>query len=127
MKQIIISGISIFFLVLSAGNILATQPERPNIIFIMADDLGWADPGFNGGDASLTPNIDQLAREGIRFNLAYANQAVCVASRYNLMLGKRSTSTGLYRFGVNFRAIYPSSKVDLDLTLFLWRDINSLS
>ena len=105
---------------------IRSNQQKPNVILILIDDLK-PNLGIYGDDFSKSPNIDQLAREGIRFNLAYANQAVCVASRYNLMLGKRSTSTGLYRFGVNFRAIYPSSKVDLDLTLFLWRDINSLS
>jgi Arylsulfatase A and related enzymes len=87
MKQIIISGISIFFLVLSAGNILATQPERPNIIFIMADDLGWADPGFNGGDASLTPNIDQLAKEGTRLT-QFCMTPVCATTRAAFLTGR---------------------------------------
>ena len=87
MKQIIISGINIFFLVLSAGNILATQPERPNIIFIMADDLGWADPGFNGGDASLTPNIDQLAKEGTRLT-QFCMTPVCATTRAAFLTGR---------------------------------------
>ena len=86
---------------------IQSNQQKPNIILILVDDLK-PNLGIYGDDFSKSPNIDQLAREGIRFNLAYANQAVCVASRYNLMLGKRSTSTGLYRFGVNFRTIYPA-------------------
>ena len=72
----------------------------------MVDDLK-PNLGIFNDSYSKSPNIDQLGKLGMRFNYAYANQAVCVASRYNFMLGKRSTSTGLYRFGVNFREVYP--------------------
>ena len=60
---------------------------RPNIVFIMSDDLGWADPGFNGGDASLTPNIDKLATEGTRFTQFYMTP-VCATTRAALMTGR---------------------------------------
>ena len=80
--------------------------NKLNVILILVDDLKPT-LGIYGDSLSKSPNIDRLAAEGLRFNLAYANQAVCAPSRYNLMLGKRSTSTGLYRFGVNFRDIYP--------------------
>ena len=100
-----------FLIFLSISSVLSqsirSNQQKPNVILILVDDLK-PNLGIYGDDFSKSPNIDQLAREGIRFNLAYANQAVCVASRYNLMLGKRSTSTGLYRFGVNFREIYPA-------------------
>ena len=100
-----------FLIFLSISSVFSqsirSNQQKPNVILILIDDLK-PNLGIYGDDFSKSPNIDQLAREGIRFNLAYANQAVCVASRYNLMLGKRSTSTGLYRFGVNFRAIYPA-------------------
>ena len=100
-----------FLIFLSISSVLSqsirSNQQKPNVILILIDDLK-PNLGIYGDDFSKSPNIDQLAREGIRFNLAFANQAVCVASRYNLMLGKRSTSTGLYRFGVNFREIYPA-------------------
>ena len=96
-----------FFISQVIGQGIPTDQKKPNVILILVDDLkptlGIYDDSF-----SKSPNIDQLAKEGMRFNMAYANQAVCVASRYNLMLGKRSTSTGLYRFGINFREIYPN-------------------
>ena len=60
---------------------------RPNIIFIMADDLGWADPGFNGGDASLTPHIDRLAGRSVKMTQFYTN-AVCATTRCALMTGR---------------------------------------
>ena len=85
---------------------MKSNQQKQNVILILVDDLK-PNLGVYGDNFSKSPNIDQFAREGIRFNLAYANQAVCVASRYNLMLGKRSTSTGLYRFGLNFRRVYP--------------------
>jgi arylsulfatase A-like enzyme len=59
----------------------------PNIVFIMADDLGWADPGFNGGDGTLTPNIDAFARQGTRFTQFYMTP-VCATTRAALMTGR---------------------------------------
>ena len=90
----------------SVSSQIHLSDQKKNIILILVDDLK-PNIGIFGDSFSQSPNIDQLAREGMRFNKAYANQAVCVASRYNFMLGKRSTSTGLYRFGVDFRDIYP--------------------
>ena len=90
-----------FFLNLS-GQTLPNHPNKMNVILFMVDDLK-PNLGIYNDSFSISPNIDKLGREGMRFNYAYANQAVCVASRYNFLLGKRSTSTGLYRFGVNFR------------------------
>ena len=58
---------------------------------------------------ATTPNFDRLAGQGVRFENAYCNQAVCMASRYNLMLGSRSTSTGFYSFGTQFRDVYPDA------------------
>jgi arylsulfatase A len=66
------------------------QPQpapRPNIVFIMADDLGSADLGVYGSPEIRTPNIDRLAAEGIRFRQAYAGNTVCAPSRSTLMTG----------------------------------------
>jgi arylsulfatase A-like enzyme len=65
----------------------ASPAERPNIVLIMADDLGWAHPGFNGGDPRLTPNLDRLAREGLRLTQFYG-QSVCSPSRTALLTGR---------------------------------------
>jgi arylsulfatase A-like enzyme len=59
----------------------------PNIVFIMADDLGWADLSCYGRDDYQTPAIDDLAAQGMRFTHAYANSAVCTATRVALMTG----------------------------------------
>ena len=61
--------------------------QRPNIIFIVADDLGYGDLGCYGQQKIRTPNIDRLASEGIRFTQAYAGATVCAPSRCSLMTG----------------------------------------
>lgn len=82
--------------------------EKPNVLLIMVDDLKPA-IGAYGDETAITPEMDKLASEGIRFDAAYSNQAVCAPSRYNLMLGSRSTSTGIYNFGRNPRDFYPNA------------------
>jgi len=62
--------------------------SRPNIVFIMADDLGYADLSCYGRPDFKTPNIDRLAAEGMKFTQAYANSAVCSATRTALMTGR---------------------------------------
>src|SRR5580692_4014767 len=61
---------------------------KPNILFIMADDLGFADLSCYGRPDYKTPNIDRLAAQGIRFTQAYANSAVCTATRVALITGR---------------------------------------
>jgi len=63
------------------------RSSRPNIIFILADDLGYGDLGCYGQERILTPNIDRLAAEGMRFTDAYAGSTVCAPSRCVLMTG----------------------------------------
>ena len=60
----------------------------PNILFILADDLGYADVSCYGRRDFTTPNIDRIAAEGVRFTQAYANSAVCTASRVALITGR---------------------------------------
>ncbi len=61
---------------------------RPNFVFILVDDLGWADVGCYGSDLHETPNIDRLARQGVRFTDAYAAAPVCSPTRASIMTGK---------------------------------------
>ncbi len=67
--------------------------ERPNIIFIMADDLGYADLGCYGQKRIRTPNIDRLAAEGMRFTQCYAGAPICAPSRCVLMTGLHTGHT----------------------------------
>lgn len=62
-------------------------PQKPNIVFIMADDLGYGDLGCYGQERIQTPRIDQMAAEGLRFTDAYAGSTVCAPSRCVLMTG----------------------------------------
>jgi arylsulfatase A len=62
--------------------------ERPNIVFILTDDLGWYDLGCYGRMEHRTPHLDQLAREGVRFTSAYVAQPICSPSRAALLTGK---------------------------------------
>ncbi len=64
------------------------RPARPNIVFILADDLGYGDLGCYGQAKIRTPNIDRMAAEGLRFTQHYAGNAVCAPSRCVLMTGR---------------------------------------
>lgn len=87
---------------------LKAQNKKQNVILLMVDDLKPT-IGAYGDKNAITPNLDRFIDMGMRFDLAYCNQAVCVSSRFNYMLGSRSTSTGLYSFGKEFRDIYPDA------------------
>ena len=75
-------------LLLLAPVVLPAQQAQPNIVFILADDLGWADIGVYGSDLHQTPNIDRLATQGVRFTNAYAASPVCTPTRASIMSGK---------------------------------------
>jgi arylsulfatase A-like enzyme len=70
--------------------------ERPSILLIFADDLGWRDVGFNGTDFYETPNLDRLAREGMVFQHAYAGGGNCQPSRACLLSGQYTPRHGVY-------------------------------
>lgn len=78
----------------------ATDPSRPNIVVIMADDLGYGDVGCYNPESKIpTPNLDRLAKSGARFTDAHAPSTVCTPSRYSLLTGRMAFRTG-YRGGV---------------------------
>jgi len=70
------------------GRASRAQSPKPNIVFIMADDLGYADVSCYGQRDYTTPNVDRLAIEGLRFTQGYANAAVCSATRTALATGR---------------------------------------
>jgi arylsulfatase len=81
---------------------------QPNVVLIVADDMGWGDLGCYGSKQNSTPHVDRLAREGMKFESFYAAQAVCTSSRCALL-------TGCYpnRLGLGGTALPPASKVGL--------------
>ena len=90
MKQLILA-LGCFSLLVSCSS---KTDSKPNIIIILADDAGYSDFGFMGSDEIKTPNLDQLALDGVTFNNAYVSASVCSPSRAGLL-------TGMYqqRFG----------------------------
>jgi len=76
-----------------------TKNERPNIVLINIDDMGWRDLGFMGSEFYETPNIDALASEGVIFTNAYASAANCAPSRACMMSGQWSPRHGIYTVG----------------------------
>jgi len=99
-----------------AAVVLAVTPRpgavslqrKPNVLFILVDDLKPA-LGAYGDSIAKSPNIDRLARRGLVFERAYANQAVCAPSRNALLTGLRPTTTGIYDLGTNFRRATPDA------------------
>ena len=61
---------------------------RPSFVFILADDLGYADLGCYGGRSGCSPVLDRMAAEGLRFTEGYANSSVCSPTRFALMTGR---------------------------------------
>jgi arylsulfatase A-like enzyme len=82
---------------LAAAPLLQAQTARPNVVFIMTDDVGYGDIGSYGARDVLTPNIDQLAREGTRFTDFYANAPVCTPTRAGFVTGRYQQRVGLER------------------------------
>src|SRR5207253_2954942 len=86
MKQICCISIGFILTVFTVATIAhAAAPRQPNILLILADDIGYSDYGCYGGEIR-TPNIDRRAGEGLRFTQFY-NNAVCVPTRYSLLTG----------------------------------------
>lgn len=100
-------SVSTTFCILLLNNVVSAF-ERPNVLLILVDDLKPA-LGCYGDPVANTPNMDALATRGMRFDLAYCNQAVCAPSRFTLMLGSHSTSTGLYGLGSQLRQLVPDA------------------
>lgn len=89
----------------------AAGERRPNIIFILADDLGYGDVGCYGQQRIKTPNLDRMADEGLRFTQAYAGAAVCAPSRCVLMTGLH---VGHARIRGNTPATEPAAALQAD-------------
>lgn len=75
---------------------LASADQRPNIVIILCDDLGYGDLGIHGHPHIQTPNIDRLANEGIRFTNFYSTAPVCSPSRVGLLTGRSPNRAGVY-------------------------------
>lgn len=91
------------FLVAGLINLVSADPWRgreaeqrlPNVVLILADDLGWRDLAVQGSSFYETPNIDRIAKEGVLFTQAYATSPVCSPSRASILTGKFAASHGI--------------------------------
>ncbi len=89
MKPNVLSSLSLITAALFAdGSRAADPPKKPNIVFILADDIGYGDLGCYGATKVKTPNCDRLAKEGMRFTDAYAPCSVCTPTRYAVITGQ---------------------------------------
>ena len=85
-------------MVMGTGGASGAENQRPpNIILIVADDLGWGDVGFNGRTEWTTPNLDRLARQGTTFRRLYTAAVVCAPSRAAFLTGKYTIHSGVRR------------------------------
>ena len=92
MRDLHLTAASLCFLIgLSA---VTHAAERPNILFIVADDLGYGELGCFGGTDVPTPQIDSIARNGVRFTNGYVTAPFCAASRAALLTGRYQTRFG---------------------------------
>lgn len=93
-----LSFISVSALCLLSQNLFSADKAKPNVIFILADDIGYGDLGWLGAKTIQTPNVDRLANEGIRFTNCHATSSTSTPSRYGLLTGMypwRRNDTGI--------------------------------
>jgi arylsulfatase A-like enzyme len=77
----------------------AVPSSPPNVIIIVADDMGWGDTGYNGNRIQQTPHLDRMAQEGIRFDRFYAASTVCAPTRASIMTGQNGARLGIWHWG----------------------------
>ena len=87
--------VSLIFLGVSVTNLSAADPTKPNIIYLMSDELGYYELSCMGHPNFKTPNVDRLASEGVRFTQALAGAPVCAPTRCVLMTGKHAGHTSV--------------------------------
>lgn len=97
MVRALVSFACILITLLIVPELHAQQPKKPNVVIIVADDLGWADVGVNGCKDVPTPNIDSIAKNGVRCTNGYVTCPVCSPTRAGLMTGRYQQ-----RFGHEF-------------------------
>ncbi|HEA30695.1 MAG TPA: sulfatase [Leeuwenhoekiella sp.] len=88
----------LFLLYFTADNSVLAQSRPKNIVFILADDLGWSDLGCYGNTFNETPAIDSLAASGVRFTNAYASAPICSPTRASILTGKYPATVNITDF-----------------------------
>ena len=123
MKKILILIIISLFI---SCQTIENKNENPNIVLIVADDLGWTDVSYMGSKYYETPNIDKLSRSGMTFYNGYASAANCAPSRATMLSGRYNNHHGIYTVGASERGSEKTRKIIpiknetiLDLRYFL--------
>ncbi|MEO8498064.1 MAG: sulfatase-like hydrolase/transferase, partial [Planctomycetota bacterium] len=89
----------IIAIVCCCNHVFAVAAEKPNIVFVLFDDMGWGQPqSYNPDSALRTPNLDRLAQQGMRFTDAHSAAAVCTPTRYGVLTGRYPSR--IRQFGV---------------------------
>lgn len=87
----------------SIGCKTTTQKKLPNILLVMADDQGWGDMAYNGHPLLKTPNFDDMAATGLRFDRFYAAAPVCSPTRASVLTGRHPNRSGVFKWGYSIR------------------------
>jgi arylsulfatase A len=95
MPRLVVLGIVMAFAMAALSSSVVLAAEKPNIVILLSDDLGWKDIGCYGGPVK-TPSLDGLATRGVRFTNFYSGCAVCSPSRATLLTGRHHIRTGVY-------------------------------
>ena len=126
MNSQILKKLSFLLLLMLLNSCNKESLEKPNIVLIVADDLGWSDLSYMGSEYYETPNIDKLSKSGMTFYNGYASSANCAPSRATMLSGKYHTEHGIYtvrnsdRGSRKTRKIIPiETKSTLDLDFFV--------
>ncbi|MBO3699921.1 sulfatase [Roseivirga sp. E12] len=96
MKNFFVLCLALISILTQSSNAQEWEGSRPNIVFILADDMGWKDPGFMGNTYHETPNLDRLSKMGTMFTNAYANAPNCAPTRASLMTGQYTPRHGIF-------------------------------
>lgn len=93
---------TLLLVTLSVLSSCTKEEQRPNIVLIMADDLGWGDVGFNGNEVIKTPGLDKMASSGVILDRFYAAAPVCSPTRGSFLTGRHPYRYGIYFANVGF-------------------------
>lgn len=119
--------LKIFFLGTFLCLLTATATDKPNIVFILADDLGWADLPMYGNRFNEAPNLNRLAQEGMLFTDAYAAAPVCSPTRASIQSGQYPARVGITDFIPGHWRPYEKVRVPVNRTQYLPTEIPTVA
>lgn len=97
-RQGLIAAVGMLVLLTDAVR-AAEPPRKPNVVIVLADDMGWRDTGYHGNSVVKTPHLDDMAAKGLRFDYFYPGQQMCSPGRFAILCGRNPCRTGLHHLG----------------------------